>query len=93
MPYTPVPVVTPVIIASHRCETQPSKPPSPTEVMAGKVIGFSFVALMALVVAALVASTIIEIRNEGWTWPALFWLCAAVLAAGMVVALGVLVAA
>lgn len=93
MPYTPVPVVTPVILASHRCETQPSKPPSPTEVMAGKVIGLSFVALMALVVAVMLASAVANIRDEGWNWPAFMLLCAAVIAAGMVGALGVLVLA
>lgn len=93
MPYTPVPVVTPVIISSRRCETQPSKPPSPTEVMAGKVIGFSFVALMALVVAVMLASTVANIRDEGWGWVSLFWLCAAAVMLVAVVALGVLVAA
>lgn len=93
MPYTPVPVVTPVIISSRRCETQPSKPPSPTEVAATKVVTLSFVAFMVLIAATMLASAVAIIRDEGWNWPAFMLLCAAVIAAGMVGALGVLVLA
>lgn len=93
MPYTPVPVVTPVVISSRRCETQPPTPPSPTEVMAAKVATLSFLALMALVVAIMLASAVVEIRDEGWGWTSLFVLCAAVTMAVAVAALSVLVLA
>ena len=93
MPYTPVPVVMPAIIASRRCETQPPTPPSPTEVMATKVVTFSFLALMALVGAIMLASAVATIRDEGWGWPAAFFLCAAVIVAVGLGAVSVLVLA
>jgi hypothetical protein len=61
--------------------------------MAGKVIGFSFVALLALVVAVMLASAVANIRDEGWSWPAFMLLCIAVILAGVAGALGVLVLA
>ncbi len=93
MPYTPVPVVTPVVISSRRCETQPPTPPSPTEVMAAKVATFSFVAFMVLMAATMLASAIVMIRDEGWDWLSTLWLCAAVTMAVAVAALSVLVLA
>jgi hypothetical protein len=93
MPYTPVPVVTPVIISSRRCETQPPTPPSPTEAMAAKVVTFSFVAFMVLIAATMLASAVAIIRDEGWDWLSTLWLCAAVTMAVAVAASGVLVLA
>lgn len=93
MPYTPVPVVTPVIISSRRCETQPPTPPSPVEAMAAKVATLSFVAFMVLIAAAMLASAIVIIRDEGWGWTAAFWLCATVTVAVGLAAVSVLVAA
>ena len=93
MPYTPVPVVTPVIISSRRCETQPPTPPSPTEAMAAKVATLSFVAFMTLIAATMLASAVAIIQDEGWTWLSTLWLCTAVIMAVGLGAVSVLVLA
>ena len=61
--------------------------------MATKVVTFSAVTFMLLIAAAMLASAVAMIRDEGWDWLSALWLCTAITVAVAVGAFSVLVLA